>query len=204
MDPLVSPLSVPQKRQASFSSASSVSSESEQYSSSESIVSLKKSRLSLDDKDQKTKERILRNRAAAQESRDKKRRYVSDLESTNKKLAQENDKTNKRVKTLEEQNAVLNSQLEAFTRQLANLQAQIKFNATTPILFHDFCDSARIAKKEAEAVKPVESIKQRRNLLLPSPMLSPSTFSSDEESVYSTQDFQLDELFDWEGQQVGN
>lgn len=57
MDPLVSPLSVPQKRQASFSSASSVSSESEQYSSSESIVSLKKSRLSLDDKDQKTKER---------------------------------------------------------------------------------------------------------------------------------------------------
>lgn len=90
----------------------------------------------------------MRNRAAAQESRDKKRRYVSDLESTNKKLAQENDKTNKRVKTLEEQNAVLNSQLEAFTRQLANLQAQIKFNATTPILFHDFCDSARIAKKE--------------------------------------------------------
>lgn len=55
----------------------------------------------------------------------------------------------------------------------------------------------------AEAVKPVESTKQRRNLLLPSPMLSPS-FSSDEESVYSTQDFQLDELFDWEGQQVGN
>lgn len=47
---------LPQKRQASFSSASSVSSENEQ-SSSESIVSIKKSRLSLDDKDQKTKER---------------------------------------------------------------------------------------------------------------------------------------------------
>lgn len=52
------------------------------------------------------------------------------------------------MKTLEEQNAILNSQLEAFTRQLANLQAQIKFNATTPVLFNDFCDSARIAKKE--------------------------------------------------------
>ncbi|KAF1802584.1 basic-leucine zipper transcription factor [Mucor lusitanicus] len=138
---------LPQKRQASFSSASSVSSENEQ-SSSESIVSIKKSRLSLDDKDQKTKERILRNRAAAQESRDKKRRYVSDLEATNKKLTEENENANKRVKTLEQQNAILNSQLEAFTRQLANLQAQIKFNAATPILFNDFCDSARIAKKE--------------------------------------------------------
>lgn len=136
-----------QKRQASFSSASSVSSENEQ-SSSESIVSVKKSRLSLDDKDQKTKERILRNRAAAQESRDKKRRYVSDLEAVNKKLTEENEKANKRVKTLEQQNAILNSQLEAFTRQLANMQAQIKFNAATPILFNDFCDSARIAKKE--------------------------------------------------------
>lgn len=66
---------------------------------------------------------------------------------------------NKRVKSLEEQNTILNSQLEAFTRQLANLQAQIKFNTlsncsnttttnTTPLLFNDFCDSARIAKKE--------------------------------------------------------
>jgi uncharacterized protein YdcH (DUF465 family) len=149
VDPLLAtnPSGLSQKRQASFSSASSVTSDNDQ-SSSESIVSIKKSRLSLDDKDQKTKERILRNRAAAQESRDKKRRYVSDLEASNKKLTEENEKVNKRVKTLEQQNTILNSQLEAFTRQLANLQAQIKFNAATPILFNDFCDSARIAKKE--------------------------------------------------------
>lgn len=41
--------------------------------------------------------------------------------------------------------------------------------------------------------------------MLPSPMLSPS-FSSDEGSVYSpstvvNQDFQLNDLFDWDGQQ---
>jgi chromosome segregation ATPase len=95
--------------------------------------------------------RILRNRAAAQESRDKKRRYVSDLESSNKQLTEENERTNKRIKALEDQNAILQSQLEAFTRQLANLQAQIKFNAATPILFNDFCDSARIAKKERQS-----------------------------------------------------
>ncbi|CEP15526.1 hypothetical protein [Parasitella parasitica] len=216
MDPLlaITPNGVSQKRQASFSSASSVTSENEQ-SSSESIVSIKKSRLSLDDKDQKTKERILRNRAAAQESRDKKRRYVSDLEASNKKLTQENEEVNKRVKTLEQQNAILNSQLEAFTRQLANLQAQIKFNAATPILFNDFCDSARIAKKESEVAKHDENNQFGKDLLvpaatsatakLPSPMLSPS-FSSDEDSVHSPntiviQDFQLDDLFDWDGQQ---
>ncbi|KAI8074301.1 uncharacterized protein B0P05DRAFT_548044 [Gilbertella persicaria] len=99
-------------------------------------------------RNQKTKERILRNRAAAQESRDKKRRYVFDLESNNKKLTEENQKLTDRVKSLEDQNAVISSQLEAFTRQLATLQAQIKFNAVHPILFNDFCDSARIAKKE--------------------------------------------------------
>lgn len=58
----------------------------------------------------------------------------------------------------------------------------------------------------AEVVKPEESTKQRRDLLLPSPMLSPC-FSSDEDSVYSPtntliQDFQLDDLFDWDGQQT--
>lgn len=66
----------------------------------------------------------------------------------------------------------------------------------------------------AEVVGQDESLKQRRDLLvphtttatqLPSPMLSPS-FSSDEDSVYSpstivNQDFQLDDLFDWDGQQ---
>lgn len=66
----------------------------------------------------------------------------------------------------------------------------------------------------AEVVKQNDSLKQRRDLLvpntttttqLPSPILSPS-FSSDEDSVYSpstivNQDFQLDDLFDWDGQQ---
>jgi hypothetical protein len=74
----------------------------------------------------------------------------------------------------------------------------------------------------AEVVKQEESFKPRRDLLepavdsnnssiaqstkLPSPLLSPS-FSSDEDSVYSpstivNQDFQLDDLFDWDGQQL--
>lgn len=56
VDPLLSNalISSGQKRQCSFSSASSVSSVD---NNDPSVVSLKKSRLSLDDKDQKTKER---------------------------------------------------------------------------------------------------------------------------------------------------
>lgn len=67
----------------------------------------------------------------------------------------------------------------------------------------------------AEVAKQDENNQYGRDLLvptttstaakLPSPMLSPS-FSSDEDSVYSpntivNQDFQLDDLFDWDGQQ---
>ncbi|KAI8981896.1 hypothetical protein BDF20DRAFT_435208 [Mycotypha africana] len=151
-----------------------------------SVVTLKKSRVTLDDKDQKTKERILRNRAAAQESRDKKRRYIAELESNNQRLLHENDVMNKRLRMLEEQNALLQSQLDTFARQLTNIQAvqqlqqqqpamndttttttttttslnahNSKFNAISPILFNDFCDSARIAKKEG--------LSNCRNLLL--------------------------------------
>ncbi|PHZ12823.1 uncharacterized protein RHIMIDRAFT_137617 [Rhizopus microsporus ATCC 52813] len=100
-----------------------------------SVVRLKKSRISLEDKDQKTKERILRNRAAAQESRDKKRRYVSELESSNKKLSEENEQLKKRIKTLEDQQALIACQFEALQK-------------LNPFLFNDFCGSARIVKKE--------------------------------------------------------
>ncbi|KAI9256278.1 hypothetical protein BY458DRAFT_519559 [Sporodiniella umbellata] len=109
------------------------------------VVAPKKSRVSLEEKDQKTKERILRNRAAAQESRDKKRRYVTDLETKNKQLEQENDQAKKKMRTLEDQNKWLASQLEAISQHCVALQSQMKFS--TPFLLNDFCDSARIVKK---------------------------------------------------------
>ncbi|CAO3585083.1 unnamed protein product [Absidia cylindrospora] len=117
---------------------------------------IKKSRLSLEDKDQKTKERILRNRAAAQESRDKKRRYVADLESNNEQLLTENKTMNKRVKLLEDQNQRMSKQLSDFAHQIAELQQQLKTYSSTSsssssssscLLAHGFCDSARIAKR---------------------------------------------------------
>lgn len=107
----------------------------------------KKARLSLEDKDQKTKERILRNRAAAQESRDRKRKYVADLEESNKKLTTENEFMNKRMKLLEFENQQLQQQLAAFAQQLAQLHQQKSSSSSTSLFSHGFCDSARIVIK---------------------------------------------------------
>ncbi|KAI9321694.1 hypothetical protein BX666DRAFT_1849788 [Dichotomocladium elegans] len=96
--------------------------------------SRKKMKLTLDDKDQKTKERILRNRAAAQESRDRKRRYVADLEASNKRLKEENEHLSQRNQYLEAQVQMMNAQLMAL--------------AKLPYLGLDsLCDSARVARR---------------------------------------------------------
>ena len=104
-------------------------------------VSRKKMKLTLDDKDQKTKERILRNRAAAQESRDRKRRYVTDLETSNKRLKEENDQ-------LSERNQFLEAQLQLMSAQLMAL-------SKLPFGLEGFCDSARIAKRNTTTAATV-------------------------------------------------
>lgn len=95
--------------------------------------------------------RILRNRAAAQESRDKKRRYVADLETSNEQLRTENETMNKRIKLLETHNQTMSTQLSDFARQIAQLQQQLLSNngpsSSSSVLTHGFCDSARIAKR---------------------------------------------------------
>ncbi|RUS21245.1 hypothetical protein BC937DRAFT_93236 [Endogone sp. FLAS-F59071] len=105
----------------------------------------RKRKASLDDKDAKTKERILRNRAAAQESRDKKRRYVTDLEDTNNDLKAENERLSKRVKVVEEENVILSARLESIAVQLSQIQSQLRFNEITQFLFDGFRESAALA-----------------------------------------------------------
>jgi len=97
--------------------------------------------------------------------------------------------------------------------QLQHIHFFIQFYSTFSFICHN-SDFKIFFFPAAEVVKQNDSLKQRRDLLvpnttsvtqLPSPILSPS-FSSDEDSVYSpstivNQDFQLDDLFDWDGQQ---
>lgn len=76
------------------------------------------------DKEAKARERVLRNRAAAQESRDKKRKYVAEIEASNESLQQENVQLLKRLKTVESDNLTLSHKLEALSAQFAQMQQQ--------------------------------------------------------------------------------
>ncbi|KAI9489324.1 hypothetical protein BDB00DRAFT_981287 [Zychaea mexicana] len=135
---------------SSSNSNSNNNNNSNNNSPKRTVVQTKKSRLSLDDKDQKTKERILRNRAAAQESRDKKRRYVVDLEARNKQLQEENERVTKRAKTLEAHNQILSAQLLVLSQHFAKMT-----DGGSSLVNDGFCDSARIAKRICVPVAPV-------------------------------------------------
>jgi len=126
-----------------LSAASPASSVSD--ASVEQSLNPRKRKHTLEDKDQKQRERILRNRAAAQDSRDRKRRYVTSLEATNEQLKEQNDELTKRLKTVETENELLTAQLRMFVTQLTQAQDQLRFNNITEFLLGGFRDSARVA-----------------------------------------------------------
>ncbi|KAG0280297.1 hypothetical protein BGZ96_001607 [Linnemannia gamsii] len=109
------------------------------------------------DKEAKARERVLRNRAAAQESRDKKRKYVSEIETSNETLQQENCQLLKRLKTVESDNLSLHQRLEALTAQFAQMQQQLASSSQS--VKHNntnqpgvgFCQSAVLAKKDRKS-----------------------------------------------------
>ncbi|KAG0197804.1 hypothetical protein BGX28_008697 [Mortierella sp. GBA30] len=100
------------------------------------------------DKEAKARERVLRNRAAAQESRDKKRKYVAEIEASNDSLQQENCQLLKRLKTVESDNLALSQRLEALTAQFALMQQQLTQSLKQDQPGAGFCQSAVLAKKD--------------------------------------------------------
>lgn len=116
--PLLTALSEPEP-----SSASSCS--SRRKSTSTGPSSKKRPAADPLDKEAKARERVLRNRAAAQESRDKKRKYVAEIEASNESLQQENFQLLKRLKTVESDNISLSHKLEALSAQFAQMQQQL-------------------------------------------------------------------------------
>ncbi|KAF9935819.1 hypothetical protein BGZ67_002954 [Mortierella alpina] len=111
--PVMATLAAPASKSKATSSASSTaaSSSRKRPSTAEPM-----------DKEAKARERVLRNRAAAQESRDKKRKYVSEIEASNESLQQENCHLLKRLKTVESDNLALSQRLETLTAQFAQMQ----------------------------------------------------------------------------------
>jgi len=106
---------------------------------------------SLEEKEARARERVLRNRHAAQMSRDKKRRQLADLEAQNVLLKEENSHLSKRMKLVEEENATLSVKLEAISAQLTEIQSQLAVSEVTKILLDGVRGSAASATLETNS-----------------------------------------------------
>ncbi|KAJ3375138.1 hypothetical protein GGF31_005860 [Allomyces arbusculus] len=89
----------------------------------------KRKGISDEEKLARQQDRVVRNRIAAQESRNKKRAYVDTLETTaaelqetNERLQDDNERLTKRVKYLEDENKTLHSKLDWIMQQMAELR----------------------------------------------------------------------------------
>lgn len=127
---------------SSRSSRSMSPSSSLKRSPSESSVTAtkkprKKKAKTEEEKEERAKERVLRNRFAAQQSRDRKRRHMESLKEDNDQLRKENSQLAKRVKSIESENMSLHRKLDFISNQLASL------NKTSNV--EDVCSSARRA-----------------------------------------------------------
>ncbi|KAF9387406.1 hypothetical protein CPC16_007068 [Podila verticillata] len=170
ISPLNLKLESPLLTALSESEPSSTSSSSSRRKSTSTGPSLKK-RPAADplDKEAKARERVLRNRAAAQESRDKKRKYMAEIEASNESLQQENVQLLKRLKTVESDNVTLSHKLEALSAQFAQMQQQLSLAGMMNLNNNSgvgFCQSAVLAKK-AKASKDVSTNSRQQKLAPP-------------------------------------
>ncbi|KAF9946244.1 hypothetical protein BGZ65_009918 [Modicella reniformis] len=120
-------------------------------SSSPATSSRKRTAADPSEKEAKALQRVLRNRAAAQESRDKKRKYVTEIEASNEHLQQENSQLLKRLKTVESDNLALSQRLEAFTAQFTQMQQLLSQSVKQNQPGVGFCQSAVLAKKDKKS-----------------------------------------------------
>ncbi|KAF9133747.1 hypothetical protein BG015_003516 [Linnemannia schmuckeri] len=158
--PLLSHLEVPSsstKKSSASTRRTSVATSTTSSTFNTNNSSRKRSAVDPADKEAKARERVLRNRAAAQESRDKKRKYVAEIEASNETLQEENCQLLKRLKTVESDNLSLHQRLETLTAQFAQMQQQLA--SSSPSVKHNttnqpgvgFCQSAVLAKKDRES-----------------------------------------------------
>ncbi|CAG8446117.1 11124_t:CDS:2 [Funneliformis mosseae] len=106
----------------------------------------------LEDKEHRQRERILRNRHAAQMSRDKKRRQMADLESQNMILKEENSQLSTRLKIVEEENIALSEKLDTISAQLVDIQSHIAVSEMTKVLLGGVCGSAASATLDSDSL----------------------------------------------------
>ncbi|KAF8935648.1 hypothetical protein BGZ47_009811 [Haplosporangium gracile] len=196
--PLLSNLKVPSsstKRSSASTRRTSVATSTAPSTSNANNSSRKRSAADPTDKEAKARERVLRNRAAAQESRDKKRKYVAEIETSNETLQQENCQLLKRLKTVESDNLSLHQRLEALTAQFAQMQQQLA--SSSPSIKHNtinnqpgvgFCQSAVLAKKDKKSRETDNLTNSPQQKLAPTqrnPHTTISTTNNKPRRVYS-------------------
>ncbi|KAI9103336.1 hypothetical protein DFS34DRAFT_364569 [Phlyctochytrium arcticum] len=76
----------------------------------------------------------IRNRQAAQDSRDKKRKFLDDLEASNDHLTRRNHYLNDRLESVEQANSALKAENQSLVAQLASLNKRFKLLESNPNL----------------------------------------------------------------------
>ncbi|KAI0223164.1 hypothetical protein L0F63_005442 [Massospora cicadina] len=98
------------------------------------------------DRDALRRDRVIRNRMAAQRSREKKRNEYASLEKGNEELCEINSRLEERVQSLENANLLLFHRLSEMSTQMLNLQSQLQSQVQTnqafSLLFNGFGEPA--------------------------------------------------------------
>ena len=94
----------------------------------------------------------MRNRHAAQMSRDKKRRQMADLESQNALLKEENEHLSKRLKVVEEENMNLSAKLDVISAQLSEIQSHLAVSEMAKVLLDGVRRSAVSAALDYDTI----------------------------------------------------
>ncbi|CAG8680656.1 15090_t:CDS:2 [Funneliformis caledonium] len=145
----------PIKPALSLDSSALSSTSNDESNSKKKAGGRKRKAESLEEKEQRQRERILRNRHAAQMSRDKKRRQMADLESQNLILKEDNEHLSKRLKVVEEENMNLSAKLDVISAQLAEIQSHLAVSTVsemTKVLLDGVRGSAVSAALEYDSI----------------------------------------------------
>ncbi|KAI8844190.1 hypothetical protein BC829DRAFT_400542 [Chytridium lagenaria] len=122
------------------------------------------------EREEKLKARIVRNRIAAQVSREKKRQQMDDLEATNSVLLAEIQSLKDHLKSAETEKNLLSVQVQALSNTVASLQSHLFNNGSSSLaLAPSTPDSLSLAPSplpyQSDTTSPVSTTSSPSNLL---------------------------------------
>lgn len=117
------------------------------------------------DREQLKRDRMVRNRIAAQESREKKRLQTEAVEKENAELKFKNTILENRMSQLENDNALLLSKIEALTQQVGQITGQMNFGQTPSSASSDLGFGESAALTDRGLVSKPRSLQRKPSVL---------------------------------------